>query len=103
MSLHADSRAGDGATSTSGRGEEGNGHGSAHLNRPPRYCAVVLDNAGEAAARAVRDCCVFIVPQARPLHPSKRNQVLWMRLQQWQAGTGGAGVTRHAGEPCGFR
>ena len=31
-----------------------------------RYSAVVLDSEGVAAQGALRECCVFVVPQARP-------------------------------------
>lgn len=31
-----------------------------------RYSAVVLDSEGIAADGALRDCCVFVVPQVRP-------------------------------------
>ena len=44
--------------STSGRGDH------ASQNRSARYTATILDVGPEAAAKAVRECCVFIVPQA---------------------------------------
>ena len=50
-----------GEASTSGRGA------SASQDRSSRYTATVLDVGPEAAAKAVRECCVFIVPQARNL------------------------------------
>ena len=31
-----------------------------------RYSAVVLDCEGVAAQGALRECCVFVVPQVRP-------------------------------------
>ena len=52
----------DEETSTSGRGNP--------LDVPlgggrSRYSAIVLDLEGTAAEGALRDCCVFVVPQVR--------------------------------------